>query len=248
MASIGLSPALLQSLSETLILRILQTCCTVLLCLSGVIVAQSSLPYLNGGPNSTFAQFDFSQLFLNEQIHEATHSGRNLIDANAVTSSGTISIRDLGASRKAVDQFNYAASYLRAQNSKEAVKYLRKAIEIYPEFVSAHNMLGLAYLEERDARAKEEFEAAAKLDDRFPVSFLNLGMLALNENDFASADTDLAKAAFLSPRDPRILIALAFAQNGDRGESANSGAGACARPSGHGKCALYCSRSGDVAS
>lgn len=212
MASIELCPALLQSLPAIRILRILRTCCSALFCLVGVAVAQSPLPYLSGGPNSTFAQFDFSQVFLDEQIHDAVHSG---IDANELTNSGSISIRDLGAPRRAVDQYNYAASYLRAQNAKEAVKCLRKAVEIYPEFVSAHNMLGLAYLDERDGRAKEEFEAAAKLDDRFPVSFLNLGMLALNENDFASADTNLGKAAFLSPRDPRILIALAFAQNGD---------------------------------
>lgn len=215
MASIGLFPALLQSLPAIRSLRILPACCTALLLVSGVTVAQSSLPYLNGGPNSTFAQFDFSQLFLDEQIHNAIHAGQNSVETNEMSGSGSVSIRDLGAPRKAVDQFNYAASYLRAQNSKEAVKCLRKAIDLYPEFVSAHNMLGLAYLDERDARAKEEFEAAAKLDDRFPVSFLNLGMLALNENDFASADTNLSKAAFLSPRDPRILTALAFAQNGD---------------------------------
>ncbi|HZC23675.1 MAG TPA: tetratricopeptide repeat protein, partial [Candidatus Binatia bacterium] len=212
MASIGLSPALQLSLPARQTLIILGIWCTALLHLSGMAVAQSSLPYLSGGPNSTFAQFDFSQLFLDEEIHDAIHSS---VDANELTSSCSISIRDLGAPRKAVDQYNYAASYLRSQNAKEAIKCLRKAIDIYPEFVSAHNMLGLAYLDEQDARAKEEFEAAAKLDDRFPVSFLNLGMMALNQNDFASADANLEKAAFLSQRDPRILISLAFAENGD---------------------------------
>ena len=206
------APAPSESLPAVRILKFLRTCCGILLGLAGVVVAQSQLPYLNGGPNSTFAQFDFSQLFLDEQIQEAIHSG---VGTNELTSSGSISIRDLAAPRKAVDQYNYAASYLRSQNAKEAIKCLHKAIDLYPEFVSAHNMLGLAYLEEQDARAKEEFEAAAKLDDRFPVSFLNLGMMALNQNDFASADANLEKAAFLSPRDPRILISLAFAQNGD---------------------------------
>lgn len=206
------SISLFESLPAIQALRFLRACCGALLCLGEMLFAQSSLPYLNGGPNSTFAQFDFSQMFLDQQLHGAIRSG---VDANDLRGSGSISIRDLGAPRKAVDQYNYAASYLRAQNSKEAAKCLRKAIDIYPEFVSAHNMLGLAYLDERDARAKGEFEAAAKLDDRFPVSFLNLGMMALNENDFASADTNLEKAAFLNPRDPRILTVLAFAQNGN---------------------------------
>lgn len=213
---IGFASALFQSLRAFRIFKFLWACCGTVLCLGGMAAAQSSLPYLNGGPNSTFAQFDFSHLFLDEQIHDAIRSGANSIEASTLTASGTISIRDLGAPRKAIDQFNYAASYLRAQNSKEAIRCLRRAIEIYPEFVSAHIMLGLAYLDKRDTRAKEEFETAAKLDDRFPVAFLNRGMLALYENDFTGADANLEKAAFLSPRDPRILTALAFAQNGDR--------------------------------
>jgi hypothetical protein len=39
-------------------------------------------------------------------------------------------------------------------------------------------------------------------------------MMSLWTNDFAAADTTLEKAAFLSPNDPQILNALAFAQNG----------------------------------
>ena len=213
MVLIGLARALLQSTPAIRISRFLRTCGTVL-CLGGMVLAQSQLPYLNGGPNSAFAEFDFAQLYLDQELHDAIHA-KQTADAHELTGGGAISIRDISAPRKAVDQFNYAATYLRSQNSKEAIKCLQKAITIYPEFVSAHNMLGLAYLDEKDARAKEEFEKATKLDDRYPVSFLNLGMLALNASDFASADSNLEKAAFLSPRNPRILTALAFAQNGD---------------------------------
>jgi len=214
MVLIGLAQAPPQSIP---VIRILKFLCStgLALCLGGIVLGQSQLPYLNGGPNSAFTQFDFAQTYLDEQIHDAIRSGQTVIDANDLSSRAMVSIRDIAAPRKAVEQFNYATSYLRSQNSKDAIKCLRKAISVYPEFVSAHNVLGLAYLDERDARAKEEFETAAKLDDRYPVSFLNLGMLALNANDFASADSNLEKAAFLSRRDPRILTALAFAQNGD---------------------------------
>ena len=212
MLSIGLAHAFLQSPPAIRIFRFLRTCGSIL-CLGGVVLAQSQLPYLNGGPNSAFAEFDFAQLYLDQQLHDAIHAGQ-AADANEASGS-TVSIRDIGAPRKAVEQFNYAATYLRSQNSKQAIKCLQKAVSIYPEFVSAHNMLGLAYLDEKDPRAKEEFETATKLDDRYPVSFLNLGMLALNASDFASADSAFEKAAFLSPRDPKILTALAFAQNGD---------------------------------
>jgi Ca-activated chloride channel homolog len=105
---------------------------------------------------------------------------------------------------------------MKAQKSKDAIKYLQKAIKDYPKFVSAYNALGLAYVDQEDSRAKAEFETATKLDARFPASFLNLGMLALSANDFAGADSYLGQAASLSPNDATILCALAFAQNGSR--------------------------------
>src|SRR5262249_30120704 len=44
-------------------------------------------------------------------------------------------------------------------------------------------------------------------------SFLNLGRLALSQNDFEAAQSQLAKAAALSPLDAKILSSLAYAQN-----------------------------------
>lgn len=179
------------------------SCCSLL--------AQAQLPYLNGGPNSAFAQLDFAQAYLNERIWEANSNDRG----DVIDFSG-ISALDLDAPDKAVHQFNQAASLLRAQNFKEAIKYLQKSIALYPKFVSAHNALGLAYLEDhQEARAKTEFETAASLDAQFPGTFLNLGVLALWDNDFATADSNFEKAAALRPDDPKILTALAFAQNGD---------------------------------
>lgn len=89
------------------------------------------------------------------------------------------------------------------------MKHLHKAIADYPRFVSAHVGLGLACVDQEDAVcAKSEFEAAAKLDDRFAGSFLHLGQLALSLNDFGK------KAASLSPTDARVLSRLAYAQHG----------------------------------
>ncbi len=187
--------------------------CGLGLCLTGMVFAQGQLPYMNGGPNSVFAQFDFAQLALDQQ--NTPLSGQKSIQAKDLAESPSVSFLDMAAPKKAVEEFDHAQSYLRAQNSKAAIPCLRKAVSIYPEFVSAHNVLGLAYLEQQDGRAKDEFETAAKLDDHYPITFLNLGMLALGANDFASADSSLEKAAFLSPNDPRILTAWAFAQNGN---------------------------------
>ena len=69
--------------------------------------------------------------------------------------------------------------------------------------------------QEDTVHARSEFEAAAKLDNKFPGSFLNLGRLALSLNDFATAQTELEKASSLLPNDVKILSTLAYTQNGN---------------------------------
>lgn len=131
------------------------------------------------------------------------------------TGSATVSVLDLAAPGKAMENFKRGLSWLKAQNSKKAIAFLEKAVSLYPKFISAHNALGFAYFDQRDARAKAEFETVVKLDGGSANSFRNLGILALHSNDFVNAESDLNRAAHLSPNDPRIFLALAVAQNGD---------------------------------
>ena len=136
------------------------------------------LPYLNAGPTSVFAQIDFARMISDERVWDETekHLQTALID------SGVVSALDLQAPDKAVKEFKQAIAALKAQDPKGAIRAFQRAVKIYPDFVSAHNALGLAYLDQQDPHAREEFEKAAKLDDRFPGPFLNLGLLAVTGN------------------------------------------------------------------
>jgi Ca-activated chloride channel homolog len=183
---------------------------SLLLCTYPVALAQQ-LPYMNAGPTSVFAQIDFARMISDGQAWDETQ--RNL--QTALLDSGVVSALDLQAPDKAVKEFKQGTSELKAQDSKSAIRAFQRAVKIYPDFVSAHNALGLAYLDQQDPRAREEFELAAKLDDRFPGPFLNLGLLAITGNDFSTAEANLLKAANLTPEDPRTLTALAFAENGN---------------------------------
>ncbi len=186
-----------------------------LIVLGCVAASRAQLPYMNAGPDSAFAQIDFAQMYLDQQRRDMKGNAEEQATAKKLVNSGLVSALDLTAPNKAVNEFNRAASLMKAQNSKEAIKHLQKAISDYPKFVSAHNVLGLAYLDQDDPRAKSEFEAAAKLDDKFPGSFLNLGLLALSNKSFKEAEADLEKAASLAPEDAKTLSALAFAENGN---------------------------------
>ena len=184
----------------------------IILLLIGPAAAHAQLPYTSGGPNSALAQLDFGQINVDDQIWDADskNSNRDVVDFSSV------SPLDLQAPRKAVQEFKRARLLMKQQNSKDAIKFLERALAIYPQFVSAHNALGLAYLDQHDPRARAEFESAVKVDDQFPSSYMNLGILDLSADHFAEADSNLRKAASLRPNDPRILTALAFAENGDR--------------------------------
>jgi VWFA-related protein len=167
-----------------------------------------------GAGDSAFSQIDFSTIYLDQMNQAARKTESQRAQDKELIDSGVVSALDLTAPNNAVVEFNRATSLLKEQNSKEAVKHLQKAIEEYPKFVSAHIGLGLAYADLDDtARAKGEFDAAAKLDDKFPGGFLNLGLLALSQNDFSTAQSQLEKASSLSPN-AKILSALAYAQNG----------------------------------
>ena len=176
-----------------------------------------AIPLVNvgGGPkDAQFFAMDFAQKILAQQNKNTSQQERER--QQALVDSGALSAFDLAAPPKAINEFNQASTLLRGARSEEAIAHLQKAIASYPQFVSAHNYLGLAYLDANDsAKAQTEFETAANLDEKFPGSFLNLGRLALSQNDFVAADAHLEKAASLRPSDPAILTALAYAQNGN---------------------------------
>jgi VWFA-related protein len=182
--------------------------------LSAFLCAQRQLPQLDTARDSAISQLDYLQIYVMQQIWDARDDGNQ--NQGSKTGSSVISILDLAAPRKAVEVFNRGVSWLKAQNPKEAIRYLEKAVRLYPKFVSAHTALGFAYFDERDARAKSEFETVTQLDVRSATAFLNLGAIALGNRDFPAAEANLKRAATLSPNAAKVLSALAYAQNGNR--------------------------------
>ena len=190
--------------------------CVAAFWLCGQVAALAQLPGINTGPDSAMAQVDFAQIYLETENRRLANIEKRKAQDRELVESGAVSALDLEAPNNAVEEFNRARSLLKAQNSKDAIKHLQKAIADYPKFVSAHLGLGLAYVDQEDpGRAKGEFETAAKLDDKFPGSFLHLGRLALLQNDFPAAESALEKAASLRPKDVTILSTLTYAQTGN---------------------------------
>jgi len=138
----------------------------------GFALAQRQLPYLNASRNSPLAQVDFDEIYRQQLILDAADKDR-FTGPHAQFESGTVSALDMNAPEKAVRKLKEAMSRLKQQRIKDAVRDLQDAINPYPKFVSAHIVLGLAYFDLKDKRAKAEFETATSLDDVtgfFPLS------------------------------------------------------------------------------
>jgi VWFA-related protein len=184
----------------------------VIVCVAAFWLGGNTCGYAQG---PFFNNLDLVQIYVNGQHQRSKDAERERIANNkALIDSGSASILDFGATDDAIGEFDCALTFMKAQNSKEAIKHLQKAIKAYPKFVSAHVNLGIAYLDQNDSqRARSEFETAANLDDKFPRSFLNLGVLSMQQKDFVGAASQLEKAAGLRPQDAKILAMLARAQN-----------------------------------
>ena len=176
-----------------------------------------AIPLINVGGNGMDTQFftlDFAEKTLQGQNQHL--DPREIERRKTLIATGAVSPLDLEAPQKATFEFNQATALLRGRQSQEAIAHLQKAVTFYPKFVTAHNYLGMAYQDTDDVpHARTEYETAAKLDDRFAATYVNLGRLELSQNNFPAARSYLQKASKLRPADAGILTALAYAQNGD---------------------------------
>jgi tetratricopeptide (TPR) repeat protein len=82
----------------------------------------------------------------------------------------------------------------------EAMKWMKRAIERHPRYVSAHNELGVIRMKlgQMDA-AIESYQQAIKIDDQFYLPFLNLGIAFCKKNQFDEAAAMLTTAVRLNP-------------------------------------------------
>lgn len=108
---------------------------------------------------------------------------------------------------KARKEFDRAVRASAAGRSDEAVARLRKAVEIFPDYLMARNDLGVQLMAAgRLDEADEHLRHALRL---FPKAFnpnLNLGVLLVRRQQFAEAAQVLETAISLHPRSPAARL------------------------------------------
>jgi len=128
-------------------------------------------------------------------------------------SSASISKLDLKAPWKARREYDKGYHLLMKKDFQGAIEHLSKAIELYPQFVAAHNALGSAYLGlEQNDQASAEFSKAVALDDHLPNSHLNLGIAELGLKHYSAAEESFKHASSIAPLDVSLQSSLAYGQ------------------------------------
>ncbi|HZT59381.1 MAG TPA: tetratricopeptide repeat protein [Pyrinomonadaceae bacterium] len=114
-------------------------------------------------------------------------------------------------------EFDRATKSWKDGKPDEAVAHLRKAIEIYPDYLKAHNDLGTYFLSQGKLDdAATELRAAVRIDPKAFNPRLNLGIVLVQQRDFRGAAENLDSALTLDATSPAAHLYAGFASVGLR--------------------------------
>ena len=134
----------------------------------------------------------------------STNSGK-------VISTGEL---DTAIPAQAKKEFDRASEASKAGKTDDAIAHFRKAIALYPQYVMAHNDLGVELLGQGKLDdAAEELRRTIQLDSKAFNPRLNLGIVLVEKREFSAAVVELKTALELQPNSPaaRLYNGLALA-------------------------------------
>lgn len=130
--------------------------------------------------------------------------------------SGAVSLRRLmgRVPDKARKEFERSQRAAEKGAIHTSIEHLRKAIAIHPDYIEAHNNLGVRYMRLGNfADAAEEFRKAAELDPG-AFAYANLALALVARKNFADAEWAARRALDASPSDLRASYALGLVAAG----------------------------------
>jgi len=129
-----------------------------------------------------------------------------------VVSAGELDPAIPAAARK---EFERASDSAQSGKIDDAVAHLRKAIEIYPTYLMAHNDLGAQLLAQGKLNeAAVEFRRAMEIDPKAFNPRLNLGIVLVQQKRYADAMTVLKTALALQSDSPAAMLYDGLAREG----------------------------------
>jgi tetratricopeptide (TPR) repeat protein len=133
------------------------------------------------------------------------------------SSANPVPVSQLRIPSKALKEFERARKAFQSGDIRISAEHLQKAVQIYPDFMEAHNALGLRFVQTGEyQKAVTEHQIALSLDPRNALTHqdLSLALLLLNRNQ--EAESEARQALELDPQQAgaRYFLARALIAQG----------------------------------
>ena len=113
---------------------------------------------------------------------------------------GVVSAANAGVPKPALDHYENASKLSQEKDYKGAIKELKLAVSEYPQFVNAHNQIGVLYLRLNEFdNAESAFKAALKINPEAFEPLLNRGVALYRLGKFKDAETSLRASLKIKP-------------------------------------------------
>ena len=112
-----------------------------------------------------------------------------------------VPVSQLRIPSKALKEFERARKAFQSHELHSSAEHLRRAVQIYPDFIEAHNALGLRYVEIGEyQKALDEHKIALSLDPHNAQTHQNLSLALLVLDRFQEAEVEARQALNLDSR------------------------------------------------
>jgi Tfp pilus assembly protein PilF len=119
----------------------------------------------------------------------------------AAHNAGAVSVTQLHIPSKAVKEFERSQKAFRSGDIRSSAQHLQKALQIYPDYIEAHNVLGLCFVHFGEYhKALAEHETALSIDPRVAQTHQDLALTLLLLDRPEKAETEARQAVDLDPQ------------------------------------------------
>jgi tetratricopeptide (TPR) repeat protein len=120
-----------------------------------------------------------------------------------------VPVSQLRIPSKAIKEFQRSEKAFQSGDLRTSTEHLQKALQIYPDFIQAHNALGLRFIQFGEyQKALAEHEAALALDPRLAQTHQDISLALLLLNRSQEAEDEARQALDLDPQAPASSYVL----------------------------------------
>jgi tetratricopeptide (TPR) repeat protein len=129
----------------------------------------------------------------------------------------TISVSEMNIPKKASTEMNKGLDAYSKEDMEKATAHFEKAIEEYPHYARAYDMLGvIAVKSSNRVKARELFSTSIQVDSTFLPVYVDLARMEVQDKNYAESESLLAKVISLNPSMPDAVALLASTEFANR--------------------------------